>query len=136
HGRLDGPPGNAELLLREDEHVVPEPGFQVALHLREIEVRTRAARDLLFRVVEKEKPEIEERGGDRLAVDEGVPFVQMPASRADHQGRDLFGELIALAARRLEIDFSADRVAQVQLPLDRRFPSGGVRVLEIRHEYL
>ena len=45
-------------------------------------------------VVEKEETEIEERAGDRLAVDQKMLFGQMPAARADHQGGRVLAELV------------------------------------------
>ncbi len=60
HGGADRALGNAEGLLGEDEDIVPEAGFQVALHLGEIEIRSGAMRELVGGVVEEEESEIEE----------------------------------------------------------------------------
>ena len=42
HRRLDRALRDAELVLREHESVVPQPRFQVRLHLRQVEIRPRA----------------------------------------------------------------------------------------------
>ena len=72
---------HAEFLLRADEDVVPQPRFEMALHLGQIEVRAAAARQQFLRVVEKVEAEIEEGAGDGLAVDEDMPL-RPGASRA------------------------------------------------------
>ena len=45
HRRLDRSRRDAELVLRHDEDVVPQPRLEVALELRQVEVRAAAARD-------------------------------------------------------------------------------------------
>ena len=65
---------DAELALRGDEDVVPEPRLEVRLHLGEVEVRARAASDQLFRVVEEVEREVEQAGRGRMAVDEQMLF--------------------------------------------------------------
>ena len=47
-------------------------------------------------VVEEEQAEIEQRAGDRLAVDQEVLLVQVPAARAHQQRRDLVVQLVVL----------------------------------------
>ena len=47
HGGAHGAGIDAERRLGVAEHVVPEPGFEVALHLGQVEVRTAAALDQL-----------------------------------------------------------------------------------------
>src|SRR5215212_6085694 len=63
---------NAKFILRELEGIIPNPRFQVALHLREVKIRTGAASEQLLRVVEKVETEIEETAGDRRAIDQHV----------------------------------------------------------------
>ena len=103
------------------------------LHLRQVEVRSRAALDQLLRVVEEEQREVEDRAGDGLAVDLHVLLDEVPAARARDQHRGLVVQLVLLAAL-LERDRAADRVAQVELALDHVRPGRAVRVLEVRHE--
>src|SRR5712692_1193011 len=60
NGGPNGPVRNPQFLLAEDKHVVPEPGFQMAFHLRQIEIRTCAGLNLHSRVVEEEQAEVEQ----------------------------------------------------------------------------
>src|SRR6185436_15095417 len=71
-GRLDRALRDAERVLRAHEDVVPEAGLEMAFHLRQVEERAVAARDLLTRVMEEEEREVEDAAGDALAVDEHV----------------------------------------------------------------
>jgi hypothetical protein len=87
HRRLDGAARKVHARLGLVEHVVPQARFQVALDLRKIEVRAAALRDELLGVVEEEKAEVEERGRDRVAIDQHVLFEKMPAARAHDEGR-------------------------------------------------
>src|SRR6267378_4325825 len=77
--RADRTAGDAELVLREGERVVPETRLVVALELGQVEIRSRALRDERRRVVEEEETKIEERGGNRAPVDRHVFLVEMPA---------------------------------------------------------
>ena len=96
HRRADGAARNPELLLRQKENVIPQAGFQVALHFRQVEIRARAVGDQRLGVVEEEQAEIEERGGDGLAIHQEVFFHQVPAARADHQDGRVLAEFVAL----------------------------------------
>ena len=60
HGALDGAAWDAEFALGLDEDVVPEAGFEVRLHLGQIEVGAGAAGQELLRVVEDVEAEVEE----------------------------------------------------------------------------
>src|SRR3990167_9749865 len=132
-GGLDRAAGNAELVLRGDEDLVPQPRLEVRLHLRQVEIRPGAARDELPRVVKEVEREIEDRTRGRPAVDEQVLLVEVPAARPHHQHRDLVVELVSLAVL-LECDRAARRVAQVRLPLEYVGPRRAVGVLESGHE--
>jgi hypothetical protein len=72
---------NAKLVLRHLKSVVPNARFKVTLHFREVKIRAAAARDQFLGVVKKEETEIEERAGDRLAIDKQMLLVQVPATR-------------------------------------------------------
>src|SRR6185312_11649806 len=122
HRGANGPARDADLFLREEEHVVPEPRFEVALHLGQIEVGAGALRDQRLCVVEEIEAEIEERSGDLLAVDEEMAFGKMPATRTDQEHRLLFHELVALAFGARVSDIAADGLAQVDLAIDEVFP--------------
>ena len=128
------PCGIAELVLRQHEGVVPEPRLEVALQLRQIEVRPRPALELLPCVVEDGEPEVEERRRDGLAVEQHVALRQMPAARAHDERRRLLVQPVALLAR-VELDRPPDRVAQVPLALDAVLPRRRARVLEVGHEH-
>src|SRR5262249_44705934 len=60
YGGADGAARNAQRVLREIEHVVPEARLQVAFHLRQVEVRALALRDLPLCAVEEVQTEVEE----------------------------------------------------------------------------
>src|SRR4051812_36578649 len=107
----------AELLLGEYEHVVPQSGFEVAFELRQVEVRAGAAVEQRMRVVEAREPEVEEARGDRSAVDEHMPLVQMPCARPDDERRRLARQPVRLL-RRLERDRLPYGVTEVLMPGD------------------
>ena len=115
----DGAARNSGSFLRSEENIVPQPGFHVALHLGEIEVRPAAVLQQGRGVVEEVQSEIEERGGDGLAIQQYVLFVQVPAARPDEQRRGLCVQLVALTVRSGELDFTPDGIAQVDLALDQ-----------------
>jgi hypothetical protein len=83
--------------------------------------------------VEGRQAEVEEAGRDRLAVDEGMTFAQMPAARPHHQRRGLVPEGVRLL-RQFERDRAARGVANVPLPFDDVRPRRRAGVLEVRHE--
>ena len=136
HGGSDRPEGDSELVLRSDEHVVPQAGFEVALELGQIEVRAGPPLHQLTGVVEEEHAEVEQGCRDRLAVDEDMAFREMPASRPHHEGCDLIGQAILLAGLGSgEVDLAPDGIEEVLLPVGDVRPGGGVRVLEVGHEH-
>ena len=61
YGRADGAVRHAEPLLREHEHLVPQPRFFVRLELRQIEIGRGAGGDLRLGVMEKVETEIKQR---------------------------------------------------------------------------
>ena len=81
----------------------------------------------------EEKPEVEQRPRDGLALDLQVLLVEVPAARAQNHHRGLFLQAVALAVL-LEADGAPHRVAQVDLPLHHVVPGRAVRILEVRHE--
>src|SRR5437899_10885371 len=70
HGRADGAAGQAERVLRRDEHVVPQPRLEMALELREIEVRAapRLPPDQRTRIEEREDRTVQERCRNRRRI--------------------------------------------------------------------
>ena len=59
HGGADGALGNADVILREDEDVIPQASFVVALQLRQVEVWAGAGGDLRLGVMKEEQSEVE-----------------------------------------------------------------------------
>ena len=93
---LDGVPGEIKGGFGDGEDVVPEAGFEVRLHLGEVEVRAGAAVEEFFRVVEQVEAEVEQAARHGDAVDEEVSLLEMPASCADEEDGHLVVELIGL----------------------------------------
>ncbi len=133
-GAADRAVRQVELLLGEGERIGPEARLEMRLELGEVEVRPAAALELLARVPRHVQAEVEERGRDRLAVDESVPLGQVPAARPDQERRDLLVEAVRLV-RRLERDLAAHGVGHVPLPLDDVLPLRRARVLVVGHEH-
>ena len=67
--RLDRALGQPQLLLGVGEDVVPEPRFEMALQLRQVEAGRRALGHDRLGVVEDVEAEIEQRCRHRLAID-------------------------------------------------------------------
>ena len=129
------PRGRPSSSSRVREDVVPEARLEVALELRQVEVRPGAAVEQAAPVVEEVQAEVEQARGDRLAVEDQVAFGEMPAARPHEQRRDLVAEAVGLVLA-LELDRALDRVDQVRLALDHVGPGRRVGVLEVRHEHL
>ena len=134
HRGANGAARHAELVLRHDEDVVPEPRLEMAFQLGQVEIRSAAAGEELPGVVERVEREVEDAAGDRLAVDQHVLLGQVPAARADEQDGGLRVQPVGLALGRRVVDAAANRVAQVDVPLQVVVPLRRVRVLEVRHE--
>ena len=130
------PTGSPRLLLGHHEDVIPEPGLLVALQLGQVEVGAGAPVEQGLGVVEEVEPEVEQRAGDRLAIDRDVLFVQMPAAGTDQKGGRVLVQAVLLALGALILDDTADGVADVELPLDGGVPGRRVSILEIGHEHL
>jgi hypothetical protein len=133
HRGLDRAARQADVVLGHDEDVVPQAGFEVAFHLRQVEEGAGAAGDLLLGVVEEDQREVEDAAGDALTVDGHVLFVEVPAARADLQGGDLVVELVFLAGFVLERQLAADGLVEVDLALDLVVPLRAVGILEVGH---
>ncbi len=133
HRRLDRAAQDAEALLGMDEHLVPQPRFEMALHLGQVEIRRAAARQQRLRIVEEVQTEIEQAGGHRLAVHGEVLFQHVPAARAHEQHRYLVVQAIGLAVRVDVADGAGDRIAQIDLGIDDVVPARRHRVFQVRH---
>ena len=134
HGGADGAARDLQRVLSQHEGVVPKPRLEVALQLRQVEVRAGAAVELLAGVVEEREREVDQAAGDRLPVDEHVLLREVPPARAHQERRDLLVELVLLSFGRAERQRPPDRVLQVLVPDHDVAPGGRERVLEVRHE--
>ena len=79
--RLDRPLRQPQAVLREAEDVVPEPRLEVALELREVEVRAGSALEQARRVPREVDAEVEQARGDGPEVHLHVLLGEMPAAR-------------------------------------------------------
>ena len=133
HRAFDRPTAQIERVFRECKHVVPKSGFQMALQLRKVEVGTGPLGQQAAGVMKDIEPEVEERAGHRLPVDQEVPFRQMPSAWAHQQGGQPISQPIRLAVWAGERNRSIDRIDQVHLAADHVAPRRCVRVLEVGH---
>lgn len=85
HGSANGAAGHTNVVLSQVEGVVPQTGFEMALHLGKVKVRAKAAALCLESIVEEVKAKVEERSGDGLAVNSDMLLLKVPAARADNQ---------------------------------------------------
>src|SRR6185295_6321303 len=74
--------GNAERGLRVDEDIVPQPGLEMTLHLRQVKIGAAAPRQQLLRVVEKIESPVKERRRHAFAAEQHMLLLQVPAARA------------------------------------------------------
>ncbi len=81
HGGLDRAVRHADVLLGEVEHLGPQACFEVAFHLRQIEIRDRYRARALPSRCGRSTAEVDERAGNLRAVLGDVLLVQMPATR-------------------------------------------------------
>ena len=85
HRGANAAPRDAQLVLGHEEHLVPQPGLQVAFQLGKIEIGPAALVEQLPGVVEEEKAEVEQRARHGLAVQPDVLFRQVPPPRPHHE---------------------------------------------------
>ena len=136
HGGPDRANRNPEVLLGEDEHLVPQPRLPVALQLRQVEVRPAAGVELPLCTVEEVESEVDQRGRHRPPVHHDVLLHQVPAARPYHDRGESLAERVPLALRGAEVDPPVKRVDEVELPLDDVAPGGRGRVLEVGQPHL
>src|SRR5690242_12101541 len=89
HGCPNCAAWDAKFVLREIERVIPYARFDMALHFRQVEIRSAAAFDEFSCVVKEIEAKIEQSACHGFAVDEHVSFNQMPAARSDYQHGDI-----------------------------------------------
>ena len=85
-------------------------------------------------VVKVIEPEVEERCRDRPAVDDGMAFVQVPASRPHHERRRGVVEGVVLAFV-VVLDGPGHGIDEVGLAVEGVAPGRRVGVFEVGHEH-
>ena len=135
-GGAEGAALEAEGVLGEGEHLVPEARLEVVLHLRQVEVGAEALGGEPRGAVEGEEAEVDQRAGAGGAVEVEVALGQVPAARADQQRRRLLVQLVVAAVGAVVGDRPLDRVDQVGVAGDLVRPGRRVGVLEVGHEAL
>lgn len=76
----DGTTSHSDVVLCKVEHIVPESGLEMALHLGQVKVWTSPPLDQLVCIVEEVKTKVEERTRDGLAVNCEVLLLEVPAT--------------------------------------------------------
>ncbi len=74
---------DAEVALRRSEDIVPQPGLEVVLQLREVEVRPGSLLEQCVHVVEEVQAEVEQPARRHAPVDGHVRLVEVPPPRPD-----------------------------------------------------
>lgn len=120
----DGAARHLNVVLSQAEHIVPETGLEMRLHLWEVEVWACSSLNKLPSIVEEVQAEVEQAAGDWFAIDSEVDLVEVPASSAADECRKgaVGTELVFLLAL-LEVDFLADCVVEVKLSVNHVVPS-------------
>ena len=134
HRRADRAVRDLERGLGVGEHVVPEPRLEVGLHLRQVEVRPAAARELLLRVVEEVEAEVDQRGHRRACRRPA----RCSSSKCQPRGRGTItgirsGSASAYCLPSGEVNSMVRRTAscRVTCPPTTLLPVRRVRVLEV-----
>ncbi len=89
HGGADGAAGESEFILGPHEHLGPQASVAGSLELGEVEVGAGPCGEGGVGVVEDADPEVEQRSGDRVAIDREVHLVEVQPSGADDERRPL-----------------------------------------------
>ena len=138
HGGADGALRDAEVVLREDEDLVPEPRLEVALHLGQVVVRALAVVQQLPGGVEEVQAEVHQGAHGVLAADQQVALAHVPAARAGHDDgqRGIGPQRVFLALGEVYARVPAGGVAEVQDRVDHVGPGGRAGVLEVGEPHL
>src|SRR5439155_159452 len=113
-GRLHASRGDPDPFLGEAEHVGPQAGLEMTLHLREVEVGARPPGEELLRVVEEVQSEIHEAARSDLAVDPQMLLGEMPSAGPHHQSRGLAVQSVLLPLRAAEFERAPDGPEEVE----------------------
>src|SRR5438876_988347 len=80
----------------------------MTFHLRQVEIRSAPSLEQAPRVMEDVQAEVEDRAGDRSAIDRQMPLDEMPSARSYDERRDLVVELVLATVGILERDPAFD----------------------------
>jgi hypothetical protein len=138
HGGADGALAEAEEVLGEDKDVVPQPGLEVALHLRQVVVRAVAVEHQLLGDVEEVQAEVNQRADGGFAVEQQVPLLHVPAAGAgdDDGQRGVGAEPVLLALGGGVAQRPGGGIAEVEDGVDDVVPRGCARVLKVGEPHL
>src|SRR5579864_1141779 len=84
--------------------------------------------------MEEIETEIKERTGNRRAIYQKMPFIQMPATWTNQQSRHFGIQGVLFALRTHIADCALHGIAEIRLPLQIVLPRRRIRILEVRHE--
>ena len=132
HRGFDRALWQTQFVLRHHENVIPQTGFQMGFHFRQIEIRAGAACQLFFGIVEQEQREIENTAGNTFAIDQHMLFIQMPAARTYHQRSHFVIQHVAFAVL-FQTDRAANGIAHIDLALNLVIPVRCIRIFKVRH---
>lgn len=128
----DGASWHANVILSKVEGVVPKSGLEVALHLRQVEVRASSALDQLVGVVEEVKTKVEQTGRDGLTVDSEMLLLEVPAtSTSNKSGESTVGTELVLLLALLEINLPTNSIVKINLAVDHVVPGRCTRVYSV-----
>ncbi len=123
HRSFNAALGNTQFGLCVYEHVVPQPGFEVAFELGKVKIGPRSLGQQLLGIVEEVQTKIDQTGAHRFARAVEVLLFQVPAPGADHQRGGPLLEAILLTRFGVgKADGTIDGIAQVDLTTDGIFP--------------
>jgi hypothetical protein len=124
---------DTQVLLGEGEHVVPQPRLEVALGLRQVEVRPATAGEQFTGVVEEVQSEVDQRCSRRSVIHEHPRLVEVPTPRArhDHCQTPVAPQPVLPPVWLVMRQPPAHRIGQDDLARDDVAPVRGVGVLEV-----
>ena len=114
---------HADVILGKVEDVVPQPGFEVALHLGQVVVWASATLDELLGIVVEVDAKVEQTAGDGLTVNGKVLLLQVPATGTCNEcGKCPVGAQLVLLLALFEVDLLANGIVEVELAIDHVVP--------------
>ena len=135
HRGTNCPGGNAQVVLRLQKDVVPQPCFEMTFQLGQIEIGPASLVDQPLGIVVEEQAEVEQGCGNEPTVDAEMTLFEVPAAGTHDERRYLLIEAVVLTRLRLKIvDGACYRVAKIDLAVERACPSRRMGVLEVGHK--